>query len=370
MKRFFGSAAGSVAAVVSLLALSAQGATVRLKELADVQGVRENQLFGYGLVVGLAGTGDTEQVLFTSQALAAMLGRFGARVDKKDIRVRNVAAVMVTARLPPFARPGARIDVNVSSMGNARSLSGGTLLLTALNGPDGAVYAVAQGPVQAGGFNASAAGSAVSKNQPTSGNVPSGGIVEKAAPGEFGKGPIIFQLKQPDFTTASRVALAVNKELAGEAAKALDSAAIEVKISEAEQKDAVGFVARLEALQIDADQRARIVVSERTGTVVLGEQVRIRAVAVAHGGLQIAIREKPLISQPNAFSKTGTTIAKETADIEANESGQKAIALPATTSVQDLVKALNLLGAGPRDLIAILEAMRAAGALDADLEVL
>ena len=359
-------------AIAALLALGgAQGATVRLKELADVQGVRDNQLFGYGLVVGLAGTGDTEQVVFTSQAIASMLGRFGARIDKKDVRVRNVAAVMVTARLPPFARPGARIDVNVSSMGNARSLSGGTLLLTALNGPDGAVYAVSQGPVQAGGFNASAAGSAVTKNQPTSGNVPGGGLVEKAAPGEFGKGPIVFQLKQPDFTTASRVAQAVDKELGSEtAARALDSAAIEVKIPEDAQKDAVGFVARLEALQIDADQRARIVVSERTGTVVLGEQVRIRPVAVAHGGLQIAIREKPLVSQPRAFAKGGRTVEKETADIETSESTNGAVALPATTSVQELVKALNMLGAGPRDLIAILEAMRAAGALDADLEVL
>ena len=351
-------------------AVGAQGATVRLKELADIQGVRDNQLFGYGLVVGLAGTGDTEQVTFTSQAIAAMLGRFGARIDKKDVRVRNVAAVMVTARLPPFARPGARIDVNVSSMGNARSLSGGTLLLTALNGPDGAVYAVGQGPVQSGGFEASAAGSAVTRNQPTSGNVPNGGLVEKAAPGEFGKGPIVFQLKQPDFTTASRVAAAIDKELGSEHAKALDSAAIEVKISDAEQKDAVGFVARLEALQVNADQRARIVVSERTGTVVLGEQVRIRPVAVAHGGLQIAVREKPLISQPNAFSRTGSTVSKETAEIEATETSHAAVALPATTSVQELVKALNLLGAGPRDLIAILEAMRAAGALDADLEVL
>jgi flagellar P-ring protein precursor FlgI len=357
--------------IAALLAFSVQGATVRLKELADIQGVRENQLFGYGLVVGLAGTGDTEQVVFTSQAIAAMLGRFGARIDKKDVRVRNVAAVMVTARLPPFARPGARIDVNVSSMGDARSLSGGTLLLTALNGPDGAVYAVAQGPVQAGGFNAQAAGSAVTKNQPTSGNVPGGGLVEKAAPGEFGKGPIVFQLKQPDFTTASRVAQAVDKELGNEAAaRALDSAAIEVKIPEADLKDAVAFVARLEALQVNADQRARIVVSERTGTVVLGEQVRIRPVAVAHGGMQIAVRESPVVSQPSPFSKTGTTVAKQTAEIDATESNHGAIALPATTSVQELVKALNLLGAGPRDLIAILEAMRAAGALDADLEVL
>jgi flagellar P-ring protein precursor FlgI len=354
---------------MALAAFGAQGATVRLKELADIQGVRENQLFGYGLVVGLAGTGDTEQVVFTSQAIAAMLGRFGARIDKKDVRVRNVAAVMVTARLPAFARPGARIDVNVSSMGNARSLSGGTLLLTALNGPDGAVYAVAQGPVQAGGFEVSAAGSAVTKNQPTSGNVPNGGLVEKLAPGEFGKGNIVFQLKQPDFTTASRVAAAIDKELGGEHAKALDSAAIEVKV-EADQKDPVGFVARLEKLQVDADQRARIVVSERTGTVVLGEQVRIRPVAVAHGGLQIAVREKPVISQPNAFSRTGNTVARETADIETTETNNGAVALPATTSVQELVKALNLLGAGPRDLIAILEAMRAAGALDADLEVL
>jgi flagellar P-ring protein precursor FlgI len=357
-------------AAILLFATAANASTVRLKELADVQGVRDNQLFGYGLVVGLAGTGDTEQVLFTSQAIAAMLGRFGARIDKKDIRVRNVAAVMVTAKLPPFARPGARIDVNVSSMGNARSLAGGTLILTALNGPDGAVYAVGQGPVQAGGFSAGGAGSSVVKNEPTSGNVPGGGLVEKPAPGSFGEGPIVFQLKNPDFTTASRVAQAVDKELGGEQARALDAASIEVKVSDGDKKDAVAFVARLEALQVEADQRAKIVVSERTGTVVLGEQVRIRPVAVAHGSLQIAVKESPAISQPNAFSRTGTTVNRSTADIEATESSKGAIALPATSSVQELVKALNLLGAGPRDLIAILEAMKAAGALDADLEVL
>jgi flagellar P-ring protein precursor FlgI len=353
-----------------LLASPALAAPVRVKELIDVQGVRENALFGYGLVVGLSGTGDSERVFFTSQSISGMLGRLGIRIDPKDVRVRNVAAVMVTARLPGFARPGTRIDVNVSSIGNARSLAGGVLLVTPLTGPDGAVYALSQGPVQAGGFEVSAAGSRIQKNQPTSGTVPGGGTVERAVAPDLEKQPLLLGLRRPDFTTSTRIAAAVNKSLGSEDARALDPAAVEVKIPAAFKGRVVALLAQLEALEVDPDQRARIVVSERTGTIVAGQGVRIRPVAVAHGGLQITVSQTPFVSQPQPFSQGGRTVAGKQASVDARESTKAAVALPATTSVEDLVKALNLLGASPRDLIAVLQAMKAADAIDADLEVM
>ena len=355
--------------VLSLVASTAAGAPVRVKELVDVQGVRENALFGYGLVVGLSGTGDTEQVFFTSQSISGMLGRLGIRIDPKLVRVRNVAAVMVTARLPSFSRPGTRIDVNVSSMGNARSLAGGVLLISPLTGPDGIVYALAQGPVQAGGFEASAAGSRIQKNQPTSGTVPGGASIERTVAPDLEKAPVILGLRRPDFATSQRIATAINDNLKEEAAHALDPATVEVKVPASWKGKVVGLMAQVEALEVDPDQRARIVVSERTGTVVAGQGVRIRPVAVAHGGLQIAVSQQPVVSQPGPFSQ-GKTVAGRAATVDVKEGTKGAVALPATTSVEDLVKALNMLGQGPRDLIAVLQAMKAAGAIDADLEVM
>lgn len=354
---------------LALAAARALAAPTRLKELCDVQGARDNPLYGYGLVVGLAGTGDTETVFFTSQSISGMLGRLGIRIDPKQVRVRNVAAVMVTAKLSSFTRPGTHLDVNVSSMGNARSLAGGVLLITPLTGPDGQVYVLAQGSVQAGGFDVAAFGSSVQKNQPTSGSVPAGGIVERAVISSLDKGPLVLGLKRPDFTTASRIADVINKELKGEVAAAVDPAAIEIKIPAEYKGKAVGLVTKLEALEVEADQRARVVVSERTGTVVAGERVRIQAVAVAHGGLSISVTSATNVSQPNALGKGNTAITKQAA-INANEKERAVVALPATTTVEDLVKALNMLGASPRDLIAILQAMRAAGAIDADVEVI
>jgi flagellar P-ring protein precursor FlgI len=353
-----------------VLASPAGAATVRLKELVDVQGVRENALYGYGLVVGLPGTGDTERVFFTSQSISGMLGRLGIRIDPREVRVRNVAAVMVTAKLATFSRAGSRLDVNVSSMGNARALAGGVLLVTPLTGPDGQVYALAQGPVQVGGFDVSAAGSRIVKNQPTSGIVPSGASVERAVIPNLDAGPLVLGLKRPDFTTALRVAEAINKALNEEAARAADPSAIEVKIPTAMKGKAVGLLAQLEALEVDADQRARVVVNERTGTVVAGERVRIRGAAVAHGGLSISVSSTPIVSQPGAFARGGRTAVVPQATVDAREAGKGVIGLPPTTSVEELVKALNLLGAAPRDLIAILQAMKAQGALDAELEIL
>ncbi len=354
---------------LALMAARAWAAPTRLKELVEVQGSRDNPLYGYGLVVGLAGTGDTEAVFFTAQSISGMLGRLGIRIDPKLVRVRNVAAVMVTAKLPSFTRPGTRIDVNVSSMGNARSLAGGVLLITPLTGPDGQVYVLAQGSVQAGGFDVAAFGTSVQKNQPTSGSVPAGGIVERAVLGNLEKAPLVLGLKRPDFTTSSRIADAINKELKADVARAIDSAAIEIKVPADYKGKTVGLMTKLEALEVEADQKARIVVSERTGTVVAGERVRIHPVAVAHGGLSISVTAATNVVQPNPLGRGQTAVTKQAA-IDAKEKEKLVVALPATTTVEDLVKALNLLGANPRDLIAILQAMKAAGAIDADVEVI
>jgi len=350
-------------------AAPAAAATVRVKELVDVQGMRENALYGYGLVVGLSGTGDSEQVFFTSQSISGMLGRLGIRIDPKDVRVRNVAAVMVTARLPAFARPGTNMDVSVSSMGNARSLAGGVLLITPLTGADGQVYGLAQGPVQAGGINVAAYGTSFQKNQPTSGRVPSGATIERAVAPNLDKETLTLGLKRPDFTTANNLVEAINKALGEEAAKAVDPAQVVLKVPAAFKGKVVGLLTKVETLEVQADERARVVVSERTGTVVAGERVRIHPVAVAHGGISISVQAFPVVSQPNAFAQ-GKTVQGKQAQVDAKEKEKQMVALPATTSVEDLTKALNALGATPRDLIAILQAMKAAGALDADLEVL
>jgi flagellar P-ring protein precursor FlgI len=299
-----------------------------------------------------------------------MLGRLGIRIDPREVRVRNVAAVMVTARLPSFSRQGTRIDVNVSSMGNARSLAGGVLLVTPLTGPDGQVYALAQGPVQAGGFDVMSAGTRTQKNAPTSGTVPGGGIIERVVAPDLEKAPVLLGLRRPDFTTALRIAEAVNQAVGGTPAQAIDPAAVQITVPDAWKGRVVGLVAQVEALEIDPDQRARIVVSERTGTIVAGQGVRIRSVAVAHGGLSISVAQQPFVAQPTPFSRGGRTVTGRTADVTATESTRPAVALPATSSVEELVKALNLLGVGPRDLIAVLQAMKAAGAIDADLEVM
>jgi flagellar P-ring protein precursor FlgI len=358
-------------ALLALLALvaPATGDAARIKDIADVVGVRENSLYGYGLVVGLAGTGDTEQILFTQQSIAGMLGRLGIRIDPKEVRARNVAAVMVTSRLPPFARPGTRIDVAVSSMGNARSIAGGVLLVTPLAGGDGKVYAVGQGPVQVAGFDAGYGGASVLKNTPTSGRIPGGATVERALTVDLAAGPLILALRRPDLTTASRVAGAINEKIGAGTAKATDPAGVTITMPEAQKADPVGFLASIEALEVQADQRARVVVSERTGTVVAGDGVRIRPVVVSHGGLQVKIQSQPVFSQPNPFGQ-GNTLQGTVARASVAEGSGGAIALPATSTVEDLAKALSLLGAGPRDLIAVLEAMKSAGALDADLEVL
>jgi len=283
------------------------------------------------------------------------------------LQFRDVAAVMVTASLPTFSRPGTRIDVSVSAMGDARSLEGGVLLITPLSGGDGAVYAVAQGAVQVGGFQVAAAGSALRKNQPNSGIVPGGAIVERAVTPDLGAGPLVLELKNPDFTTASRIAAAVNKALGDGSAKASDPATVQI-VSKDPKVAPVEIMQKIERLEVEADSRARVAISERTGTIVAGENVRLRPVMVAHGGLQISVVAHNFISQPAPFS-LGVTRLGENADITATEQNNAAVAVQSTTTVTDLAKAINALGANPRDLVEILQAMKAAGALDADLEV-
>ncbi len=364
--------------LAALLALSVPGlasGAARVKELADVQGARDNELFGYGLVVGLNGSGDTERVLFTQQSVAGMLGRLGVRVDAAQVRARNVAAVMVTARLPAFSRPGTRIDVAVGSLGNARSLAGGLLLITPLTAADGQVYAVAQGAVQVGGYDVSAAGSSVSKNTPTSGRVPGGATVERAVTPSLDGATLLLGLRRPDFTTASRIAAAVNGAIGAGSGKALDAAAVQVTVPESFKADPVGLMAKLEALEVEVDVGARVVISERTGTVVAGERVRIRPVTIAHGGLQVSVSSQPLVSQPNPqigreANPNARTVVERQAVTTATEEARGALALPGTATVQDLAKALSALGASARDLVSILQAMSAAGALDAELQVI
>jgi len=358
--------------LLAVLALLAPGPAqaARIKDIADVVGVRENALYGYGLVVGLAGTGDTERILFTQQSIAGMLGRLGIRIDPKEVRARNVAAVMVTAKLPPFARPGTRIDVAVASMGNARSLTGGVLLVTPLAGGDGKVYAVGQGSVQVAGYQVAFAGSGERKNTPTSGRIANGATVERALTVDLAAGPITLALRRPDLTTASRMAAAVNQKLGAGTAKATDPTGVTVTLPDAQKDDVVGFLSSIEGIEVQADQRSRVVVSERTGTVVAGEGVRIRPVVVSHGGLQVRVQNNPLFSQPGPFAQAGTSMRANSAEVSATEGGGPAIALPATSTVEDLAKALTSLGASTRDLIAVLEAMKTAGALDAELEVL
>lgn len=356
--------------LVMLSAAPAFAAQSKVRELTQVQGVRDNELFGYGLVVGLAGTGDTERVFFTSQSISGMLARLGIRVAAADVRSRNVAAVMVTARLPTFSRQGNRIDVTVSSMGNARSLAGGTLLLTPLMAADGQVYAVGQGGVQVGGYDVRRLGTEVAKNQTTSGRVPSGAIIEKTFAPDLNAGPLILGLKRADLSTAVHIAAAIEKKFGEGSARALDPAAVEVKVPDAYAGRPLLLLAELEMLEVEVDVRARIVVNERTGTVVAGESVRLRPATIAHGGLQIAITQSANISQPGAFARVGNTAVVPFAEIGVNEQPGKVLALPATASVEELARALNALGVTPRDLISILQALHAAGAIDADLEVM
>ncbi len=341
----------------------------RIKDLADIRGVRSNQLIGYGLVVGLNGTGDDgKKTSFTFQAVVNMLKNLGINVKKEDIDADNIAAVMVTATLPPFAKPGMKIDVIVSSMGDATSIEGGTLLMTPLRGPDGEIYAVAQGPVSTGGFSAGGAGATRGKNFPTVGRVPSGALVEKAVPFDITKKKkLILTLKDPDFKTCQKMADTINFYLHKNLANPIDGATLEVKVPENE--NIVRFISKIEDIDVTPDIKARIVINERTGTIVIGENVKVSTVAVAHGNLSIVIKETPKVSQPNPFS-AGKTVATANTNIKVKEEKARLMVIKNSPTIRDLVRGLNRIGVTPRDLISILQAIKEAGALQADLIIM
>jgi flagellar P-ring protein precursor FlgI len=346
------------------------GSAARIKDLSDIKGVRTNQLVGYGLVVGLDGTGDGKKALFTVQSMVSMLDKMGITVQAKDIAVSNVAAVMVTADLPPFARAGSKIDTLVSSIGDAKNLQGGTLLLTPLKAPNGEVFAVAQGPVNTGGFSAGGSGGSVQKNFPTVGRVISGALVEREIDQNFNRrSSLQLSLRQPDFTTASRVSDAINALFFGNIAAAPDAGTVAIKVPAAYVGNLVDLISMIENLEVTPDAVARVVINERTGTVVMGEHVRISTIAIAHGNLSIVIKESSQVSQPLPFSRGETVVSPDT-DIAVKEEGKQLVLMKAGTSIGEVVRALNALGVSPRDLIAIFQAIKAAGALQADLEVI
>jgi flagellar P-ring protein precursor FlgI len=361
-----------VATVLMALALCASPSeAARIKDLTSIKGVRSNQLVGYGLVVGLDGTGDDKKSIFTTQSIASMLEKMGVTVNPKEIKAENVAAVMVTANLPPFARTGARIDAIVSSIGDAENLQGGNLLMTPLKGADGNVYAVAQGPVNTGGFSAQGAGASVSKNFPTVGRLIEGATVEREVTFDFNaRTALTLSLQQPDFTTASRITDAINGLFYDPIAAATDSGTIQLHVPTAYTGNIVELVAMIEKLEVTPDNIARVVINERTGTVVMGDKVRIATIAIAHGNLSIVVKENPQVSQPLPFSEGGATVVTPDTNLSVQEGENQLVLVNGGTSIGDVVNALNALGVSPRDLIAIFQAIKAAGALQAELEVI
>lgn len=362
-------------AALTALALTATEALAssRIKDVVEFEGVRDNQLVGYGLVVGLNNTGDTIKTgHFTKQSLQAMLNRLGVKPTDAGLDSKNVAAVMVTASLPPFARQGSRIDVRVSALGDAKNLLGGALLVTPLLGADGEVYAVAQGQLVVGGFTASGNAETVTKGVPTSGRIASGAIVEREVGFKLGNmGIVKLNLRNPDFTTARRIAQAINAFLGTDAAKASDLTTVAIAVPAAYNNNVVNLLTDIEQLRVQPDQAARIVIDETSGTIVMGENVRISTVAIAQGALTIRITETPQVSQPGPFSTAGTTETVDRTDIQVDEQSDRRLGvLNQGVTLQELVNGLNSLGIGPRDMITILQAVKAAGALQADIEVM
>ncbi len=353
-----------------LLALAGPSHAVRVKDIASFRGVRENQVIGYGLIVGLNGTGDGPRTEFTVRSLASMLSKLGIGVDPEIIEVRNIAAVMVTSNLPAFSRNGSRIDALISSIGDATSLEGGTLLMTPLFGTDGEVYAIAQGPISVGGFSAGGgAGSSVQKNHPTVGRVVNGATIEREVVHALAGQELQLALGAADFTTALRAASAINARLGPDVAHPQDAGTLRIRVPEEWAGNLVRFVAEIESVEVEPDARATVVLNERTGTVVMGSDVRISEVAVSHGSLSITISATNSVSQPAPFSD-GETVGVTNEDIEAIEESAALVVVGGGVSIAELVRGLNAMGVTPRDLIAILQTIKASGALSADLEIL
>jgi flagellar P-ring protein FlgI len=370
---FFYHGVAALIFVCGLVFSTPVAAMSRIKDIAAFEGVRDNMLVGYGLVVGLNGTGDSlTSSVFTRESLIGMLERLGVNARDDALKTKNVAAVMVTATLPPFARQGSKMDINVATIGDSKSLLGGLLMVTPLLGADGEVYAVAQGSIAVGGFSAEGKGGSVTRGVPTNGRIANGAIIERE---------ILFQMKDlqqlqialrnPDFTTSRRIADAINEFTGGNAATARDPGTVEVTVPEKYQKDTVAFLTDIEQLRIAPDQLARVIIDEQSGIIVMGENVRINTVAIAQGNLTIKITETPQVSQPNAFSTTGQTFTVDRTRIEIDDGSEKRLAIMrAGISIQDLVVGLNALGIGPRDLISILQAIKASGAMQAEIEVI
>lgn len=352
---------------------SAQASTTRIKDIVDIEGVRENQLVGYGLVVGLNGTGDSiNNSPFTEQSLTAMLERLGVSVRGQNVNTGNVAAVMVTATLPPFANQGSKIDVSVATLGDAESLQGGTLLVTPLKGADGEVYAVAQGSVNIAGYTVAGEAATFIKNIPTSGRIPEGAIVEREIDFKLTDySQIRLALKNPDFTTARRIAQSINGFLSAPSATAENSASVRLTTPAGYKGTIVDLVTDIEQLPIQPDQVARVVIDERSGVIVIGADVRISTVAIAQGSLTIKITETPQVSQPNPFSEQGQTVVVPRTDLQVNQGEDVKLGIfESGVTLQDLVTGLNKLGVTPRDTITILQAIKAAGALQAEIQTL
>ena len=353
------------------LALSASTAGAdRIKDLTTVAGVRDNHLTGFGIVVGLDGSGDDARSPMVRGALTKMLKRLGVTIDPSDLKAKNVAAVILTAELPAFAKPGMTFDVSVSSAGNAKSLAGGTLLASSLKGPDGRTWAVAQGALSVGAFVAGgASGSSTKQNHPTAGRVPGGATVEASAPTVLPVKEVALVLNQPDFTTAARMQAAIDTALGEGTAQILDAATVVVPITSADRKNVPLLIAKLEALEVDPDVRAKVIIDEKTGTIVVGEAVTLRAAAITYGSLTIEIDEAPVVSQPSALGRGSTEVVNRSR-VEVRQDQQPMRVVGKAATVADVAAALGALGAKPRDLVSILRALSAAGALRADLETL
>ncbi len=365
---------GGLAALAAVLVLAGgtpAGAASRIKDLANVEGVRQNQLIGYGLVVGLAGTGDTlNNTPFSKQSLQAMLERLGVNIRGQTIRTANFAAVMVTANLPAFGTQGTRFDVTVSALGDAKSLQGGTLLVTPLLGADGNVYAVAQGSLAINGFQAEGDAAKIVRGVPTVGRIANGAIIEREIEFALNRLPNLrLALRNPDFTTATRIAAAVNDFIGGPTAEPLDPSTVQISVPAQYKGNVVSLLTEIEQLQIEPDLGARIVIDERSGVIVMGRDVRVSTVAVAQGNLTVTISETPQVSQPAPFSRGQTRVVPRTR-IGIQEEGRKLALVREGVSLQQLVDGLNALGIGPRDMIAILQAIKAAGAIQADIEMM
>ncbi len=363
--------AATTTLVLMALGLGPAHATSRIKDLANIEGVRQNQLIGYGLVVGLNGTGDTlNNIPFTRQSLQAMLERMGVNIRGATIRTGNVAAVMVTGNLPAFATQGTRMDVTVSAMGDSKNLQGGTLLVTPLLGADGNVYAVAQGSLAIGGFAAEGAAASVTRGVPTVGRIANGAIIEREVEFALNRLPNVrLALRNADFTTAKRIAAAVNDFLGTKTAEPVDPSTVQLSIPAEFKGNVVALLTEIEQLQVEPDLAAKIVIDERSGIIVMGRDVRVATVAVAQGNLTVSISESPQVSQPAPLSR-GQTVVTPRTRVGVQEDGKKLALVKDGVSLQQLVDGLNGLGIGPRDLISILQAIKAAGAIQADIEVM